>query len=252
MRRVSLTLLSTLAVLIMSAMPLPAAALGDVQVKLGCSDGSTTDLTVDSATLAELQDAVEAMTLYPADLSCTLGTTPLLGSFGASVAEAAGATDFVVGGGQRAFCDFNIAVNGHSQAGVPLAAWGAVNETIPENASCGFEGILRTEVVCVVIVDDDNAIVGTRITKSTGTFSTLGFAPGRFVDWLFHEGKADTGNPPTTSSRALDRQPIFFEPGSRAVEGCAQFRRRAAVRRTQSDVEAPSSGAPLSCTHLIC
>ncbi len=200
MRRVSLTLLSTLAVLIMSAMPLPAAALGDVQVKLGCSDGSTTDLTVDSATLAELQDAVEAMTLYPADLSCTLGTTPLLGSFGASVAEAAGATDFVVGGGQRAFCDFNIAVNGHRQAGVPLAAWGAVNETIPENASCGFEGILRTEVVCVVIVDDDNAIVGTRITKSTGTFSTLGFAPGRFVDWLFHEGKADTGNPPTIAA----------------------------------------------------
>ena len=200
MRRVSFTLFATVALLMMSALPLPVAAVGEVQASLSCSDGTTTDLTVDTETLAGLQDAVEAMTLYPADLSCTLLTTPLLGSFGASVAQAAGATDFVVGGGQRAFCDFNIAVNGHRQAGVPLAAWGVVNETIPENASCGFEGILRTEVVCVVIVDDDNAIVGTRITRSTGTFFTLGFAPGRFVDWLFHEGKTDTGNPPTIAA----------------------------------------------------
>src|SRR6185503_13137864 len=109
-------------------------------VKLACSDGTTTDLTLDSETLTALQEAVEAMTLHPAGLSCTISTAPLLLSLGANVAQAAGGTDFVVGGGKRElFCDTNIAINGHRQSAMPFAAWGVVNQTIPDDAACGLE-----------------------------------------------------------------------------------------------------------------
>lgn len=199
-RRFSLTLLTTAAVLIMSIFPIPVAALGSVQVKLACSDGTTTDLTVDAETLTALQEAVEAMTLYPADLNCTLSTTPittpLLGSFGANVAQAASGTDFVVGGGKReVFCDTNIAINGHRQAGMTFAAWGVVNQTIPGDAACGFEGIMRTNVVCVAIVGD-TAIVGAYIKTSTGIFLAASYDPGEYLDWYFVEGKNNTSPPP--------------------------------------------------------
>jgi hypothetical protein len=200
MRRAYLATFATAAILIMSAVPFPASALGDVEVKLACSDGTTTDLTLDADTLAGLQDAVQAMTLYPADLDCTLTTTPLFSSFGGSVAQAAGNTEFVVGGGQRTFCNTNIAINGHRQAGAPTSAWGVVNQTISEAAElipgCGAGGIMRTEVICVNFMSDTDAIVGTFINRSTGVFANAGYTSGRWVDWYFHEGKAATTTPP--------------------------------------------------------
>ena len=217
MRRVFLTLFSTFLLSIMSAIPLPAAALGEVQAKLACSDGTTTDMSVDTEALAGLRDAVEAMTLYPAGLSCTLSTSPLLGSFGANVAQAAGGTDFVVGGGQRAaFCDTNIAINGHRQSGVASDAWGVVNQTIPGDAACGLEGIMRTEVVCVQIFPDlllgDVAVVGAYIKTSTGVFDSVGYKAGTYIDWYFREGKAGTANPPEYGNSLPDVAPCSTGP----------------------------------------
>src|SRR5438552_2736328 len=48
MRRVSFTLFATVALLMMSALPLPVAAVGEVQASLSCSDGTTTDLFSDA------------------------------------------------------------------------------------------------------------------------------------------------------------------------------------------------------------
>ena len=84
MRRFYLALVGTLAVLIMSALPIRVAALGEVQANLACSDGTISDLVVDTDTLTGLKDAVEAMTLYPAGLTCTLSSTPLTTSLGAA------------------------------------------------------------------------------------------------------------------------------------------------------------------------
>ena len=202
MRRVSFTLFATVALLMMSALPLPVAALGEVQASLSCSDGTTTDLVVDSETLTGLQDAVEAMTLYPAGLGCTLSTAPLPIPLGAGVAKAAGGTDFVVGGGQRAiFCNTNIAINGHRQSGLTTPAWGVVNQTIPEDAPAGCVGIMRTSVVCVAIASDI-AIVGAYINTSTGLFSDAGYTSGTYLDWYFREGKANTTNPPLYGNSA--------------------------------------------------
>jgi len=209
MRRFYLALVGTLAVLIMSALPIRVAALGEVQANLACSDGTISDLVVDTDTLTGLKDAVEAMTLYPAGLTCTLSSTPLTTSLGANVAQASGGTDFVVGGGQRTFCNTNIAINGHAPTGMTTPAWGTVNQTIPDGAPGGCQGIFRTEVVCVVIKSPTDAFVGARITTSTGVFSDALYTEGKYLVWYFHEGNsADIFNPPIMwNSAPLDNDP---------------------------------------------
>src|SRR5437899_1186588 len=55
----------------------PVSALGDTSVTLNCSDGTSVQLLVDTNTLNALTDAVNAMTLYPAGLTCSLIKNPL-------------------------------------------------------------------------------------------------------------------------------------------------------------------------------
>lgn len=195
-KRLFLVILSVAMLTAASAAPVTVLALGETDVTLRCSDGTSTALTVDAETLTGLKDAVEAMTLYPAGLSCSLTQAPILGGFGSGVALAAGGTDFVVGGGQRTFCDTNIAINGHRRSGEVFDAWGVVNQTIPGDAPCGLEGIFRTDVVCVRILTDEDAIVGAYIDRSTGVFDAVGYKEGLYLDWYFHEGKAGTLTPP--------------------------------------------------------
>jgi len=70
MRRVVLTLVA--AVALTFATGLPVASFGLTNVTLSCDDGTSIVTQVDLDTLASLTDAVQAMTLYPAGLSCTL------------------------------------------------------------------------------------------------------------------------------------------------------------------------------------
>ena len=66
---------------------------------MSCSDGDSFSATVDADTLTGLQQAIQALTLYPAGLSCGLATAPVLTAIG-GVASAWNASGFVVGGGR--------------------------------------------------------------------------------------------------------------------------------------------------------
>src|SRR5438309_11942081 len=59
-------------------------------------------MNVDTDTLNSLTDSVNAMTLYPAGLTCTLIQNPVnpLGAFFGHVATAASGNTFLVGGGR--------------------------------------------------------------------------------------------------------------------------------------------------------
>ena len=79
-------------------------AYADSLVNLSCDDGTNLNLTLDTNTLQELQDSVEAMLLYPAGISCTVtvGSSPLLATILnlaglAHPAYADSAHDFAVG-----------------------------------------------------------------------------------------------------------------------------------------------------------
>src|SRR5437773_9056135 len=97
MRRVLATLVATLALTFATA--LPVRAVGLTLATVSCSDGTSFSASVDVDTLSGLQKAVEALTLYPAGLSCTLGTAPVFGAMG-GVASAWTSNGFVVGGGR--------------------------------------------------------------------------------------------------------------------------------------------------------
>src|SRR5437870_5689017 len=97
----------------------PVSALGDTSITLNCSDGTSTQLLVDTNTLNALTAAVNAMTLYPAGLTCSLIQNPLGTAFFGHVALAgAGQNPFVVGGGrwQIPFCEFPHPLDGSEVA----------------------------------------------------------------------------------------------------------------------------------------
>ena len=105
------------ALILAPVQPALLAQLVQVQVTLTCSDGTEitdTLLVVDSAALAALQSAVEAMALYPAGLTCRL-TQQLGESLGGlfaplvAFAQSSGGNpvwNYTVGGG-RAVISFN-------------------------------------------------------------------------------------------------------------------------------------------------
>jgi hypothetical protein len=78
---------------------LRAAALGEAQVTLSCSDGTSVTLVVDKDTLSSLTAAVQGMIDYPAGLSCTLIQNLLTAPFG-GIALASTENTFVVIGGR--------------------------------------------------------------------------------------------------------------------------------------------------------
>jgi len=147
----------------------PTSAIGLTQVTLSCDDGTTSTMVVDTDTLTRLTQAVQAMLDYPAGLTCSLASVPLLTTFGTIALASPGQNPFIVGGGRwqvpcsalggltgrtdggalarapGAFLSLsggqtddlvwvNIAVNVHQRDdGTP---YGTLNETIPANQTC--------------------------------------------------------------------------------------------------------------------
>jgi hypothetical protein len=192
-RRVFLTACLSLGLTIASAMPVPVFALGETQVTLSCSDGTSTDLTVDGATLAGLKNAVEAMALYPAGLTCSL-TEALSTAFVPAARAASGPQSYVVGGGQWSYCNdnvnvINVAINARIRADGTFE--GTINQEIPPaHGGCLGEGALRTDVDCALILGTPNrALVASRTTKARGFYSYA--LEGTYFWWRF----VDNGNP---------------------------------------------------------
>jgi len=196
-KRVMIALLSTLVLATASAAPFGNAmqvggvGIGTTQVTLTCSDGTSTDLTLDAKTLIGLKDAVEAMALYPAGLSCGLTETPLLGAFGPAVALAGNPRhDYAVGGGQirRVDCGLDgyqsFALSAHVEAGTASEnAGGTFNTTLLESKcplNAGAAGRLVSKVDCLV-VDGTTGIAKLTARIEQSTFSNADRQEG---DWI--------------------------------------------------------------------
>jgi len=175
---------SALVLMVVSAMPVPVRALGLTQVTLSCSDGTENELTVDAATLVSLKDSIEAMTLYPAGLSCSLAEISLVGSFGGGVALAGNTPhDYAVGGGQLddPCGPTNFALNAHADdTGAFSPANGTFSMNLPSARSTPTcltrPGSLSVQVDCLNATLNQARITGLT-TASEGVFR--GFTVGK-------------------------------------------------------------------------
>jgi hypothetical protein len=159
---------------------LPAASdVGLQNVTLSCSDGTNVDLTLSPAEVLNLTNAVTAMSLYPAGLTCGVSTQadpPTAGSK---------KFDYAVGGGdQFPFlrpCTVNFGFSSHTPDGVHFGAKGSFNETVPGGCpSLGFEGQLRVSIDCLDVKINHADMRGI-VTKATGAFAEDGFTEGGFA-----------------------------------------------------------------------
>jgi hypothetical protein len=170
---------TSLCILALGASP----ALPDVglqNVTLSCSDGTNVDLTLSAAEVLSLTNAVTAMSLYPAGVTCGVSTQ-------AADPPTAGSKKFdsaVGGGDQFVFlrpCSINFGFSAHTPAGVPLAAKGSFNETVPGGcAGLGFTGQLRVSIDCLDVKINHADMRGI-VTEATGAFAEDGFAEGDFA-----------------------------------------------------------------------
>jgi hypothetical protein len=149
-------------------------------VALSCSDGTNLGLTLSAAEVLSLTNAVTAMSLYPAGLTCGVSTQ-------AADPPTAGSKKFdsaVGGGDQFPFlrpCTINFGFSSHTPDGVPFAAKGSFNETVPGGCpSLGFEGQLRVSINCLDVKINHADMRGI-VTKATGAFAEDGFTEGGFA-----------------------------------------------------------------------
>ncbi len=190
-RRLTLTLCAAVSLTAASALPIPVLALGETSVNLSCNDGTSIDVSLDAAGLMGLKDAVEAMTLYPAGLSCSLTETSLLGAFGAGVALAGNPRhDYAVGGGQIRRTDCGIdgyqsfALSAHVDAGtLDENAGGTFNTSLLESKcplNAGAAGRLVSKVDCLLV----NGTTGVAKLTAKIEQSTFSNADRQEGDWI--------------------------------------------------------------------
>jgi len=76
----------------------PVSGLGQTQVTLNCTGGTSLTVVLDTGALTSLTQAVQALIDYPAELSCTLLQVPAMRFGAVAMALADGA--FITGGGR--------------------------------------------------------------------------------------------------------------------------------------------------------
>jgi hypothetical protein len=150
-------------------------------VALSCSDGTNLGLTLSPTEVMSLTDAVAAMSLYPAGLTCGVNTQADPPSGGNSK------YDYAVGGGNQFTpipslvrpCGVNFGFSSHTLDETPLAAKGTFNETVPGGcAGFGMTGELRVSIDCLD-VDGSHADMHGIVEKATGSFANDGFMANR-------------------------------------------------------------------------
>lgn len=186
LRRTTLLILSvTLAALVVGV---PTAAPVDLQnVTLTCSDGTNLNLGLDAASVMQLTDAVNAMTLNPAGdppLTCGVVNAPLLqptASGSSQTGNAGNPTyDYVVGGGKApnlgcfgGYPPVPFGLSAHVLASDPTGATasGTFNVGSPAtNAGC--KGHFNSKVDCLVVLGT-TAHLTAHVTQATGQFAGL-------------------------------------------------------------------------------
>jgi hypothetical protein len=192
------------------AQALPIRADGLTLATVNCTDGSSFSATVDADTLTGLQQAIQAMTLYPAGLGCTLATAPVLTAIG-GVASAWTASGFVVGGGRfqlscpdgsGAMFWTNFGLSAHNVDGTTNVDSGTFNLSIPDGPTqCVGPSNFTSKPYCLVISNEPPgppsspwwAWINSTVTEVHGDFFTnvAGLRSGS----THGGGVKDTGNP---------------------------------------------------------
>ena len=195
---------SVVGLLLMLATALPVASTGLTEVTVSCDDGSSFTETVDIDTLGGLTDAIQAMTLFPAGLTCALAQTPVYSPLG-GMASAWPGGGFIVGGGRfQAGCPgllgglywVNFAVSAHTvgiEAGDTRG--GTFNLTVPAG-QCVDQRHLTSKPTCLKIDAEHGtppegayyAYLRSTVTEASGGWSG---AVGSDIG----SGWKDTGNP---------------------------------------------------------
>jgi hypothetical protein len=166
---------TTLCVLAFGASPaVPDAGLQNVN--LSCSDGTNLGLTLSTADVTSLTNAVTAMSLFPAGLTCGVSTQADPPSGGNPK------SDYAVGGGDQfdfpsptAACRHNFGFSAHTPDDKPTSAKGTFNETVPGGcAGFGDTGQLRVDIDCLY-VNGNHADMHGKVKKATGQFANDGF-----------------------------------------------------------------------------
>jgi hypothetical protein len=154
--------------------------------RLSCSDGTNLNLTLSPAQLIQLTNAVTAMTLYPAGLSCVLsplGLSPLGVSSGrtstAALSFSGSQPDLAVGGGQAsnlAGCGPGVATNFGLSAHVASntqtqGVGGSFVVTVPDNVG-GCHAQLMSTIDCLQ-VNGNSANLTARVTGASGNLAFL-------------------------------------------------------------------------------
>jgi hypothetical protein len=188
--------LALVAVLVVGA-PAASPSVEAQDVQLACSDGTNLALALDLSAVAQLTDAVSAMTLYPAGdpaLSCGVSqsSSSSVTSPSPSSSSSGGRKDFAVGGGQLVYtCGIfvshtSFALSAHVPTGTPATApqpgvGGTFNLSFPQCSAatqCGLEpGHLVSKVDCVEvdpISPPGTARITSHVTKASGVFATFG------------------------------------------------------------------------------
>jgi hypothetical protein len=181
LRRTTLLVLSvTLAALVVGV---PTAAPVDLQnVTLTCSDGTNLNLALDAASVMQLTDAVNAMTLNPAGdppLTCGVASAPLLTS-SASASGGNSNHDYAVGGGKApnlgcfgGYPPVSFGLSAHVVQGAPAnTASGTFNVGSPA-PNVGCKGHFNSKVDCLVVTPMGAAHLTAHVTQATGQFAGL-------------------------------------------------------------------------------
>jgi hypothetical protein len=178
-RTTLLVLFVTLAALVVGV---PTAAPADLQnVTLTCSDGTDLNLALDAASVMQLTDAVNAMTLNPAGdppLTCGVASAPLLTS-SASASGGNPTYDYAVGGGKApnlgcfgGFPPVSFGLSAHVVQGAPAStASGTFNVGSPA-PNVGCKGFFNSKVDCLVVIGTA-AHLTAHVTQATGQFAGL-------------------------------------------------------------------------------
>ena len=185
MRRATIALLPLCLLSVMALVPMNALALDTLTLSLSCSDpGASFTVDSDLATATALGNAVQAMSDYPAGITCGLSQTALLGT------SSGGSKDFAVMGGQYTtacpnpadgFLVVNLSFSAHVDSGSTTSGvGGTINQTLPEG-QCAPQSHLKASVICLQVTGHEALLTG-NVTESFGVVgSPPGFQPRGFV-----------------------------------------------------------------------
>lgn len=172
-------------------------------VTIDCGDGYPTTATVDTDTVSDIQESLQAMVDNPAGMLCTLSTAPVttttvLTASGTSN-RASSSTPFVVGGGQYAAgniggCVLNFGLSGHVDSnGVFHGTQTVTNSNSATQPAGCTQGHVKADVSCMTVVGNQAVLQGP-VTEATG--SLAGLQGQMLTTHVTDNGRPSQGAPP--------------------------------------------------------